>query len=180
MVSMLLDLVEVTKSHSGLNLTATFAKILNDFGIGNKVSMCKSHAHLKRLTPQFQILSITCNNASNNDKMIDKLEEILTKFGGSASQTCCFAHIINLIAKTIISQFDIPKSKDDTLSNEVMKELKELARDIKAEKLMTRASKSKEDEKDNEDDDNMEGWVDEHEEMEEWELEALDGDVQPV
>jgi hypothetical protein len=51
MVSMLLDLVKVAKSHSGLNLAATFAKILNDFGIGDKVSMCKSHTHLKRLTP---------------------------------------------------------------------------------------------------------------------------------
>jgi hypothetical protein len=88
--------------------------------------------------------------------------------------------LINLIAKTIISQFNIPKSKDDTLSNKVMKELKELARDIEAEELMTRASESKEDDKDNEDDDNVEGWVDECEEMEEWELEALDGDVQPV
>jgi hypothetical protein len=112
--------------------------------------------------------------------MIDKLEEILTEFGGPASRMHCFVHIINLIAKTIISQFDVPKSKDDTLSNEVMKELKELARDIEAEELMTRASESKEDDKDDEDDDNMEGWVDEREEMEEWELEALDGDVQPV
>jgi hypothetical protein len=34
--SMLLDLVEVTKSHSGLNLAAAFAKILDDFGISEK------------------------------------------------------------------------------------------------------------------------------------------------
>jgi hypothetical protein len=39
MVSMLLDLVKVAKSHSGLNLTTAFAKILDDFGIGNKVSI---------------------------------------------------------------------------------------------------------------------------------------------
>ena len=37
-VSMLLDLVEVARSHSGLNLATTFAKILEDFGISNKVS----------------------------------------------------------------------------------------------------------------------------------------------
>jgi hypothetical protein len=121
-----------------------------------------------------------CNNTSNNNKMIDKLEEILTEFSGPASQMCCFAHIINLIAKTIISQFDVSKFKDDTLSNKVMKELKELARDINAEELMMRASESKEDDMDDEDDDNVEGWVDECEEIEEWELEALDGDVQPV
>ncbi len=37
-VSLLLDLVEVAKSHSGFNLAAAFAKILEDFGIGEKVS----------------------------------------------------------------------------------------------------------------------------------------------
>ena len=37
-VSMLLDIVEVARSHSGLNLAAAFAKILDDFGISHKVS----------------------------------------------------------------------------------------------------------------------------------------------
>jgi len=35
---MLLDIVEVARSHSGLNLAAAFTKILDDFGISNKVS----------------------------------------------------------------------------------------------------------------------------------------------
>jgi hypothetical protein len=35
---LLLDLVEVAKSHSGLNLASAFAKILKDFGIEHKVS----------------------------------------------------------------------------------------------------------------------------------------------
>ena len=35
--SMLLDLVEVAMSHSGVNLAATFAKVLEDFGISDKV-----------------------------------------------------------------------------------------------------------------------------------------------
>ena len=37
-VCFLLDLVEVTVSHSGLNLASAFAKILKDFGISDKVS----------------------------------------------------------------------------------------------------------------------------------------------
>ena len=37
-LSMLLDIVEVASSHSGVNLAEEFAKILNDFGISNKVS----------------------------------------------------------------------------------------------------------------------------------------------
>jgi hypothetical protein len=36
-VSMLLDLVEVACSHSGFNLAAAFSKILEDFGISDKV-----------------------------------------------------------------------------------------------------------------------------------------------
>jgi hypothetical protein len=36
-ISMLLDLVEVARSHSGINLAAVFAKILDDFGISDKV-----------------------------------------------------------------------------------------------------------------------------------------------
>ena len=37
-IAMLLDIVEVAKSHSGMNLAAAFAKILDDFGISDKVS----------------------------------------------------------------------------------------------------------------------------------------------
>jgi hypothetical protein len=34
-----LDLVEVAKSHSGPNLAAAFAKVLEDFGISDRVSI---------------------------------------------------------------------------------------------------------------------------------------------
>jgi hypothetical protein len=37
-VSILLDLVQVAMSHSGLNLAAVFAKILDNFGMSDKVS----------------------------------------------------------------------------------------------------------------------------------------------
>ena len=35
---MLLDIVEVARSHSGVNLAEAFAEILHDFGISKKVS----------------------------------------------------------------------------------------------------------------------------------------------
>ena len=38
-VAMLLDLVKVAESHSGLHLAAIFAKILDDFMIADKVCM---------------------------------------------------------------------------------------------------------------------------------------------
>ena len=37
-MSMLLDLVEVAKSHSGTNLAEAFAKVLEEFRIEDKVS----------------------------------------------------------------------------------------------------------------------------------------------
>ena len=36
-ITMLLDLVEVAMSHSGLNLATVFAKVIDDFGISDKV-----------------------------------------------------------------------------------------------------------------------------------------------
>jgi hypothetical protein len=36
---MLLDLVEVARSHSGVNLAAAFAKVLEEFGISDKVRL---------------------------------------------------------------------------------------------------------------------------------------------
>lgn len=47
---MLLDIVEVAKSHSGINLAAAFSKILDDFGISDKVSyiiqqIMNNHTH---------------------------------------------------------------------------------------------------------------------------------------
>jgi hypothetical protein len=37
-ISMLLDVVEVAESHSGVNLAIAFSKILDNFGISGKVS----------------------------------------------------------------------------------------------------------------------------------------------
>jgi hypothetical protein len=66
-VAMLLDIVELARSHSGLNLAAAFAKILEDFGIDNKVGnlscgedvmnsldMCRS-SRLLATTPRIMI-----------------------------------------------------------------------------------------------------------------------------
>lgn len=36
-ISMLLDVVEVAKSHTGVNLANAFAKILEEYGISDKV-----------------------------------------------------------------------------------------------------------------------------------------------
>ena len=52
---------------------------------------------------------MTCDNASNNDVMIEELQECIPEFAGSASHTHCFLHIVNLIAKSLLRQFDAQK-----------------------------------------------------------------------
>jgi hypothetical protein len=45
--------------------------------------------------------------------MIKELADLLKNYPGEAGHTQCFTHIINLVAKSIIRQFDIPKGKVD-------------------------------------------------------------------
>ncbi|KAG2105394.1 hypothetical protein BD769DRAFT_1311636, partial [Suillus cothurnatus] len=53
-----------------------------------------------------QILSVTCDNASNNNIMVDKLEDLLPDFGGAVSHTWCFLHTVNLITKSLLREFN--------------------------------------------------------------------------
>lgn len=50
LVGMLLDVVEVARSHSGFNLAAAFAKILEDFGISHKVRVDNYKVVVLKLT----------------------------------------------------------------------------------------------------------------------------------
>ena len=59
-----------------------------------------------------KILGMTCNNASTNDAMLDKLESMLAHFEGEGTRARCILHIGNLVAKTLIKQFDIPQHKE--------------------------------------------------------------------
>jgi hypothetical protein len=173
---MLLDIVQVATNHSGFNLAATFTKILDDFGISDKVSTllcCSSQVILTCI----QILSFTCDNASNNDTMAKELGYLVAAFDGEASRTRCFAHIINLIAKSMIKQFNIPKAKAGEALDDAMEELVALAGEIEVEEQVMRDSA---DEDEDVEEDNIEDWVDEWETMSKQERQELDNDVQPV
>jgi hypothetical protein len=43
--------------------------------------------------------------------MIEEMASLLENFPGAANQTRCFLHILNLAAKSILQQFEIPKKK---------------------------------------------------------------------
>jgi hypothetical protein len=109
--------------------------------------------------------------------MINELADLLNNFPGPANQTRCFTHILNLVVKSIIRQFDLPASKSDAILGEATKELSSLAGNIEVEEeLATRNNK----EGDDDEDDNVEGWIDEHTLMTEDELDELNESVEPV
>ncbi|KAG1792877.1 uncharacterized protein HD556DRAFT_1217668, partial [Suillus plorans] len=56
-----------------------------------------------------QMLSVTADNASSNDTMTTELAKLIDHFGGEAVHTHCLLHIINLVVKSLIKEFDIPK-----------------------------------------------------------------------
>jgi len=125
--------------------------------------------------PCSQILSVTLDNASNNDTMIAELENLLDEFPGAANQTRCFTHILNLVVKSILRQFDVPKSKADQALDDAARELFGLSENMEYEEEETRAEAG-----DDEEDDNVEGWIDERELLSDADREILDVDVQPV
>ena len=88
--------------------------------------------------------------------MIAELADLLDEFPGAANQICCFLHVINLVVKSIIKQFDLPKAQADGILDKATKELLALAGDIVLED-----EESHNEGKDDDEDDNCEGWIDE-------------------
>ena len=87
--------------------------------------------------------------------MIEELADLLNDFPGPANQTRCFTHVLNLIVKSIIQQFDSPDTKNDKHLDEATNKMLSFAGNIKFEEDNL-AGDDEEDE-----DDNVKGWVDE-------------------
>lgn len=124
-----------------------------------------------------QILSVTCDNASNNDTMIDELEILLESFPGAANRTRCFTHILNLVAKSILRQFDVPKAKAGEALDAAATALAALAADLQTEE---EAMKMDADGESDEEEDDMDGLVEIEELMTPEEIEELEASIQPV
>ena len=119
-----------------------------------------------------QLLSITCDNATVNDSMVDIMGDALPKFPGEANRTRCFAHILNLAAKTITKLFDLPAGSRSAKEDELIA----LAGDIELEELQTQQLNGEEEATK----DNIEGWVDEEAILNEEEKESLSESILPV
>jgi len=165
---MLLDLIEVAKSHTGVNLGIAFVNVLKTFGVEEKVRLLNNYQRgsLTYIVCALQILGITGDNASNNNLMIKYLGDTLDDFPGPANQTQCFAHTMNLIAKSILKPFDIQKAKETQLFNDIANALLDLAEGHDSEECTEdmphtpsddeeeEADKDKEDDSEDEEEDN--------------------------
>ena len=136
-----------------------------------------------------QILALTVNNATNMDTLSDNLEEQVPLYSW-VNRTRCFTHILNLVAKSLLQQFDVtpdlkgPNDDDGDARNELSaaeKELLDLANDIDQEELtMAQQDNANNDEDGAEDDEDNDSWVDKVEELSEEEREELKAHICPV
>lgn len=109
--------------------------------------------------------------------MIEELVDLLPNFPGPANRCRCFLHIVNLIAKTLLKQFDVPRKDASAALDAAEQKLLELAAGLDVEELMTVAESGTGDEVD---DDNVDGWVDEMAELTEEEGDELHKQIQPA
>ena len=108
---------------------------------------------------------MTCDNASANDTMIDALAELLPAFPEGAKRTRCFTHILNLVVKVILCQFDGAKEKANERLEGALHDLDDLVGDIEALEG---------------DDDEQEGSADPCDVMSEEECDDLDATMHPL
>lgn len=124
-----LDFVEVAALHTGKELANVFAEMLKEFRIKRKVSSPLCQHAISYQTHLFctflQALSVTCNDVSNNNMMVDALGEELPGFNRPCVCMRCFLHILNLVAKCLIWQFNACVDKENVGPNEAKHELAE-------------------------------------------------------
>lgn len=126
------------------------------------------------------MLTITVDNASNNDKMIAELAERIPSFPGSTNQVRCFAHILNLVAKTLIRQFDSGKNTRNE-DDDAAAAIAELVAGLEVDDGSVAGGDEEGTTDDLADiDDDVDGWIDERTDLTEEEREELRETVLPV
>jgi len=124
--------------------------------------------------------------------MIEHLATLIESFPGAANQTRCFTHILNLVAKSVLCQFEAPKSKGGKVLDDAARELATIFDELEddEEDLNDDAesdggsngdsSEGDEDVDDDVVDDDDDGLLDERDGMSEEKLASLEKSVKPV
>jgi hypothetical protein len=115
--------------------------------------------------------------------MIQEMEDLLPDFAGNASHIRCFLHVVNLVAKSLLKQFDLPKAVAS--SKRVDDALKKLDEGLEFEEMVTLAdcdNRNEDDEDDNVEwlDNNMKGYVDEMALLDNEDCSRLKEQVRPI
>ena len=115
--------------------------------------------------------------------MIEHLAVLLDTFPGPPNQTRCFTHILNLVAKSVLRQFEAPKKKNRMDGKEASAGVEEVEGDGDDNVDNVACVDGDESDGDVDDDivdDDEDGLPDELEELSEEELSSLEASVQPV
>ena len=112
--------------------------------------------------------------------MVEHLSTLVENFLGAANQTRCFTHILNLIVKSILCQFEVQKKTDGNEPDDLddaMKALAVLAQELELEESSTELIEDPEEELEEDDEvteDDEDGLGDERNGMSEEEVAELD------
>ena len=112
--------------------------------------------------------------------MITELTDLVNNFPGAANQTWCFMHILNLIVKSILCQFDLLNTKNGKSLDDGSKKLLSLAGNVEDEEDIESRDGKGGVVSDEPEDDNLEGWIDECTLMDDDNLDKLEENVKPV
>lgn len=110
--------------------------------------------------------------------MINKLSDLIPSYPGDASRARCFNHVIALVAKSVVRQFDVPKGQAGAVLDEAERELREMVEgiDIEDDKKQNEWEASDS----GEDDENGDGWIDEVAKLLIADREELEDSIQTV
>jgi hypothetical protein len=121
--------------------------------------------------------------------MIEHLATLIEGFPGTANQTQCFMHILNLIAKSVLCQFEAPKSKGGKALDDAARELATIFDDLEDDDVdldgagnggNEDGSEGSDDVDDDVVDDDEDGLPDERDGISEEELVKLEESAKPV
>jgi len=113
--------------------------------------------------------------------MVQELAWLTDGFAGLATHTWCFLHVINLVVKSLLRQFDVKRKEGDSMADLDAEILHEMDLEDLADLMMIEADEDNLDAADAGDgDDSEDGLVDEVAELSEHEHRALERDILPV